>query len=414
MNSDEFYNVVFGNKYYTIDELRYNQKLGFLLSKDELTEFLREKERLIEENEKDMVKLPLKTFNSKHCFYVEGLYLLSNHNQYLTTIIDDYKINQSFLMERNIDDILLSRVFSEVEGTLNVENVPTTHKRIREVYQKKDLSDENDVIIKNMFDAMYYITSEKPAFNKQNLLKLYKILSTNCLDEESKLKEGAYYRDASVYVGGFEGASPEIIDECMDSLFAFVNNKESVKKHGALLPHICHYYILYVHPYFDYNGRTARMVSFWLNYILDISAPPLFISEAINDNKKDYYIAITNTRNTNNDLTYFLGYILETAIKYSLLYKNLEEIQKLLSKTGDTLTSKEWGYIKKIIVHNPDGYFTYKGFFQYIHNTMSKAGGLKVLNNFAEYGILEKSFNKKKEAIYKVNQELLVYKFQKE
>jgi Fic family protein len=54
----------------------------------------------------------------------------------------------------------------------------------------------------------------------------------------------------------------------------------------------------------------------------------LFISEAINDNKKQYYEAISNTRNTNNDLTYFLSYILETANKYSLLYKNLEEIQK--------------------------------------------------------------------------------------
>ncbi len=61
------------------------------------------------------------------------------------------------------------------------------------------------------------------------------------------------------------------------------------------------------------------------------------MSEAINDNKKEYYRAITNTRNTYNDLTYFLGYILETAIKYSLVYKNLEEVKEKLSKTGDTL-----------------------------------------------------------------------------
>lgn len=199
----------------------------------------------------------------------------------------------------------------------------------------------------------------------------------------------------------------------MDSLFAFVNNPDNVKKHGALLPHICHYYILYIHPYFDYNGRTARMASFWLNYIFNITTAPLFMSEAINDNKKEYYRAITNTRNTNNDLTYFLGYILETAVQYSLLYKNLEGIKEQLSKTGDTLTSTEWGYLKKILIHNPDGYFTYKNFFEYIHSTMSKVGGLKILNGFAEYGILIKNINKKKEAIYKISPNMLTYKYQR-
>lgn len=137
------------------------------------------------------------------------------------------------------------------------------------------------------------------------------------------------------------------------------------------------------------------------------------MSEAINDNKQEYYRALTNTRNTHNDLTYFLGYILETAIKYNLLYKNLEGIKGYLSKTGDTLTSNEWVYLKKIIVHNSTGYFTYKDFFEYIHSTMTKQGGLKTLNAFVEYNLLIKNINKKKEAIYKVNPEILTYKFQK-
>ena len=88
---------------------------------------------------------------------------------------------------------------------------------------------------------MQFIVKEKPSFDKENLLKLYNILSFNCLDDEDKLKEGAYYRDEGVLVGGFEGAPDSMIEECMDSLFAFVNNSENVKKYGALLPHICHY-----------------------------------------------------------------------------------------------------------------------------------------------------------------------------
>lgn len=155
------------------------------------------------------------------------------------------------------------------------------------------------------------------------------------------------------------------------------------------------------------------MVSFWLNLIYEITAAPMFISEAINDNKKDYYRAIINTRLTHNDLTYFLGYILETATKYSLLYKNLESIKDQLSKKGDTLTSTEMGYLKKIIVHNPEGYFNYKAFLEYIQGSMTKAGALKALNGLTDYGLLEKSINKKKEAIYKVNQEMITYKYSK-
>ncbi len=411
MELNEIYKFILSDKYYTIEDFRYNKKIGFLLSKDELSQLFSEKERLIEEDNEYFIKLPLKTFNSKFCYYVEGKYIVYNFAQYANYIISDYEEHHCSIFERHLDDIYLSRIFSEVEGTLNVENVPTTHKRVKEIYQKKDITDKNDVIVKNMLDAMEFIIKQKPDFNKENLFKLYCILSHDCLDDEDKLKDGEYYRDDDIIIEGYEGANPAIIDECMDSLFEFVNDPDNVKKYWALLPHICHYYILYVHPYFDYNGRTARMVSFWLNHIFEIGAGPIFMSEAINDNKGEYYTAIRNTRNTGNDLTYFLGYILETAIKYSLLYKNIENITHALAHTGDFLNSTELGYLKKIIVHNQDTYFNYKEFLKYIHGTMSKTAALKILNNLAEYNILEKTINKKKEAIFKLNQDMIIFKY---
>lgn len=413
MDKKKLYELVFGDNYYSIEDLRYNQKLGIMFSKDELSEFLAEKDSLIDEVAGRIKKLPLKTFNSKYCFYVKGAYLAEKIDQYLSTYLEDLELYKQPIFNRHFDDMLMSRLYSEVEGTLNVENVNITHKRVKEIFQKQELKDRNDVIIKNMFDAITYIFNDRPAFNKENLFKLYSLLSKDCLDEEDKLKEGEYYRDDTVSVGDFDGAPVSMIDECMNSLFDFVQSYENIKKYGLLIPHICHYYILYVHPYFDYNGRTARMVSFWLNLIYEITAAPMFISEAINDNKKDYYRAIINTRLTHNDLTYFLGYILETATKYSLLYKNLKSIKDQLSKKGDTLTSTEMGYLKKIIVHNPEGYFNYKAFLEYIQGSMTKAGALKALNGLTEYGLLEKSINKKKEAIYKVNQEMITYKYSK-
>lgn len=197
----------------------------------------------------------------------------------------------------------------------------------------------------------------------------------------------------------------------MNSLFDFVNNKQNIEKYGDLIPHICHYYLVYVHPYFDYNGRTARMVSFWLTYINNFVAAPLFISEAINENKKAYYQALTDTRDANNDLTYFLGYIFETATKFSLVYKNLEGILKYLNKSGNFPSSTEKTYIKKILVHNSDGFFNAKAFIDYINNNITKQAALKMLNRFTDYGVLSCTVNKKGENIFKVNDELITYKF---
>ena len=413
MDKQNAVQLILDNKYHSINDLRYNQKIGIMLSKDEFNQFLSIKDQLIDEEFEYINKIPLKTFNSKHCFYVNALYLLETQNEYLRIFVSDYELNQSSLFDRNIEDILTSRLFSEVEGTLNIENIPTTHKHIAEVSKKANLTDENDIIVKNMLNAIRFIIDEKPAFNKENLLRLYNILSKNCLPEELRLKDGLYYRDDKVYIGAFEGAPTEIVDECMDSLFAFVNDPESIKVYDNLLPYICHYYILYIHPYFDYNGRTARMVSFWLNYINNIPFAPYFMSEAINENKNDYYRAITDTRNANNDLTYFLGYILETSIKYSFVYKNLEEIRKTLSKTGDTLTPTEWRYVKKILVHNPDGFFNYKMFLNYLHATMTRQGALKTLNNLHKYGILDKTTNRKGDIIFRFNQDIITYKYHK-
>lgn len=411
MDKQEVLKIIINDKYYTMEDLRYNQKIGIKFSKEQFQDFLKTKDDLVEENLEFFKKIPLKTFNSKHCFYVEGNYLLSTYMEYLQMCLSDLELNQSSLFDRNAKDMLTSRLFSEIEGSLDIENIPTTQTKIAEVQKGESLTETNDIIIKNMLDAIVFIIDEKPEFNKNNLLKLYNILSKDSLPESKKLKKDAYYRHDKVYVGGFEGADFELLDEYMDSLFEFANNQNYIKKLHSLLPFICHYYILYLHPYFDFNGRTARMVSFWLNYIYDIADAPYFMSEAINETKKDYYKALANTRLANNDLTYFLGYLLETSIKFSFVYKNLEEIKNLLLQTGDTLSSSEWVYLKKILVHNPDGYFNYKKFLEYIRAKMTKQGALKILNNLVDYEILECIKNKRNESMYRINPTIITYKY---
>ena len=411
MDKQRVVDMILGEEYHTVNDLRYNQKLGYMFSRDEWEAFLSVKDEWVEGNYEWIPKIPLKTFNSKNCFYVKGEYLLSADSEYTSIHVSDFELNHNWLFDRNLYDMLMSRLFSEVEGSLRIEEVPTTHKRVAEISRAEIVTDKNDIIVKNMLNAITFIMQEKPIFNRENLRKLYDMLSEGCLNPDCQLQPDALYRDKPIYIGDYEGADWHIIEACMDSMFAFANDKEQLRKHGRLLPYICHYYILYVHPYFDYNGRTARMVSFWLNYINHITIAPYFISEAINESKGDYYRAIVNTRDTRNDLTYFLGYILETSIKYSLVYKNLEEIRRKLAKTGDSLSSGEWVYVKKILIHNTENYFNYKEFLGYINATMTRQGALKILNNLTEYGILEKTRNRKGDTIFRLNPDCVTYQY---
>ena len=413
--NEKFDLMLFDAVYYDEKDLRYNNVYKFFLSNKEIIEYKQYKKQLIDNRDKRIVTVNLKSFNSDYIFFVEGKCLLNLQTTYLRMSQDEQEDFQSTVIERNLGDILRARVYSELEGSMNLENVPTTRTRLEQIKKGSAPQNKNEIIAKNMITAMDFIM-EKPEFNKENLYRLYNILSKDCLEDSQKLN-GNYYRNDSVYIGNYEGCPAEKIDVCMNDFFDFVNANLNDKKSNVkeYLPHICHYYVLYIHPYFDYNGRTARMVSLWISFLQnDFSTAPLFISEAINDNKKLYYAALSETRDMENDMTYFLIYIMNTSIGYSLLYKNLNYICDEMLKKGVTLTNYEKTYIKKILLGAEDGYFDYKKFLSVANIDISKQAALKALNKLVEYGLLSSMINDKKAKLFKLNNEFVKYRWEKE
>ena len=159
MDKGKILQLVTGEKYYSINDLRYNKKVGIMFSKDEFSQFLETKDQLIDEDYPLIKAFPLKTFNSKYCFYVNGLYLLETQNEYFRLLTSDYELNQSWLFDRNLEDMLISRLFSEVEGTLNVENIPTTHRHIEMVSKSENLTDTNYILPFNSLTQGIYIVT---------------------------------------------------------------------------------------------------------------------------------------------------------------------------------------------------------------------------------------------------------------
>ena len=407
--NEYFLNYILNIKYLSEHDFLYSTHLENNFTLFEYKKFLEYKEELLCNHSDYFKEINLETFNNKKIFYASCNELNFLIETYFNFYIVDKTTNNP-LSIKFANDILKSRIYSEIEGTLSIEAVYTTRKRIEELEDGKRLPKEkNDFIIKNMIYGIDFIF-KKPDFNKDNLLNLYKILTDGCLEDDYKLHDNDYYRHDEVEVDNYNGCFHTEISKCMDSLFKFINdglnNKLNIPK--FLLPHIAHYYIVYIHPYFDYNGRTARMVSYWINLLLgEVNFP--ILSEAIDDSKEEYYASLRNSRNANNDITYFLIYIFKSLINYYNLYKNIEHIDEVSKNNDIVLSELEKIYFKKILVNNK-GKFTYKDFKRWIKNDISKQGAFKILNNFVEYGLLIGTETKSKVKLFKINENMLVYR----
>lgn len=409
MNYDELYIQQLVRHYCTARELQYSVVYGHYLNLEQINEYYQHVDNLEDGYLDSLIRLNLKTFNSKGIFFSRCNELSQSLINFLDLLRDDLKENNPPLAIKNMSEINRSRIYSEVEGSLNIEQVPTTRRRFDELVVKDAKpQNKNDRIIKNMANAIEFVL-KKPDFNKENLYKLYNILSEQSLDYDHKLKDGDYYRYDDVYVDDYKGCPVNQLEECMNSLFAFVNS--NLKVEGFLkfyLPHIVHYYILYIHPYFDFNGRTARMVSLWV-YLLTNNYPyPPFISDAINQTKDQYYASLIESRDSHNDLTYFFLYILDTSITYYLVYKNVDYIASSLKNKGIILTNTEKDYIKRILVCEK-GPFSYTDFTNWNHIQITKQGAFKILNRFVTYGILKEVESPNNKKLFILNKASLLY-----
>lgn len=395
----------FNETYHTPVELEYSASVGTFLSPFEYSQLLDYQDSILTQDTVHYYCLPLDVFNHRHLFYSKGTDLSSLLSAYI-------QLTASYpeIADRFSSSFITSRIYSEIEGTLNVENVPTTRRRLRELLEENaPEKDINDTIIKNMKAGIDFV-NQLPTFNKENLFTLYNILTRGCLKEENKLIPGNYYRHDTVEIGKYHGCPFNMIDKCLESLFDYVKDIFTRKDSDELLllPHIAHYYILYIHPYFDYNGRTARMVSYWLFLLSGLKSFPPIISEAVNQTKEKYYQSIELTRDTHNDLTYFLKYILNLSIDYVLCYQNLQHFEQIAKNQGNILTETELNYLKRIMIAYT-GVFTYADFLKMANVTMSKQGALKQLNKFINCGFLKEVPSSSKTKLFDLNMASIPY-----
>lgn len=216
--------------------------------------------------------------------------------------------------------VIADSLIDEAYNSSVIEGAFSTKKRTKELVEN-DLTPKNksEQMIVNNYRALDYIMKniENPLC-EEIILDIYNILTEKTLNEDEKVDK---YRNDFVGVWDIKSHSytykaPHYtkVQEMMNSLLSFINNNTDF--HPLIKACIIHFYFVYIHPFFDGNGRTARAISYM--YLLQ-SGYDFFkffsISSMINDERNRYYEAIENTEIYDSDITYFIDYYLNMIVR---------------------------------------------------------------------------------------------------
>ena len=210
----------------------------------------------------------------------------------------------------------------ELKANNQVEGYSDDLELIEDIIKKKtdNIKDEEKrARILNLYRGYQFILRNR-VMDDKHLKRLYNILSDGLLDSYDITHMGQNYREAPVYIldGGKltgildEGVNYQIIDNLIAKYFEFINNVSlgNSKTDEYIKSQIMHFYFVYIHPYFDCNGRTSRTMSLW--YLLKKKDYPYIIfNRGINFAGSKYDKIIKEAKET-YDITYFLKLMLET------------------------------------------------------------------------------------------------------
>jgi Fic family protein len=158
---------------------------------------------------------------------------------------------------------------------------------------------------------LYNFVKKKKELDEGTILKLHKIILKNINDID-----GGHYRTSNVIIIGAIHIPPSAIkiQRLMNEFFEwYYRNKKKLSV--AELAAWVHYKMVYIHPFIDGNGRTARLL---MNLILIQNGyPPAVI---LNVDRKKYYRVLKDADKENYDgFINFIGRSIERSL---LIYLN--------------------------------------------------------------------------------------------
>ena len=230
----------------------------------------------------------------------------------------------------------------EAKSSSEIENIVTTHD---DLFKENIMIESQNLATK---EVMNYARGLKLGFEivrNENLLLNKHILSIQEQLEENKAgfrtQAGTKLINAKNEVVYTPPQNKDEILELMGNLEKFINDPSVSSLDPLTKMVVIHYQFESIHPFYDGNGRTGRIINILylvLQGLLDL--PVLYLSRYIIQYKADYYQFLQKVR-TEGDWQSLILYLLKgvevTAIETIAL---VQEIKQIMQQTKKILREK--------------------------------------------------------------------------
>ena len=231
--------------------------------------------------------------------YYKTLPLLDFDGNNIVFIENHAAVNQSavkLLLQSQDQHYGIKAAEDEIVATSAIESIDFSRDSVRKILKGMAPKDEQENRILGIKHGLEFIADTTNKITEDNLYQLYMMTVGDFLTGDDKLAKGNFYRHDTVYVVSdhveHSGLDYKKVPEFMKLLIEFVNTEDDIN--DLIKAAIIHFYIAFVHPYFDGNGRIARLVHLWF-LIQKGYQSALFIpfSSQIEKSRKAYYDAYT-------------------------------------------------------------------------------------------------------------------------
>lgn len=261
------------------------------------------------------IVLPFKTIDNRRFFIYS--HALSELVKELELFLEQASFMDSKTFSKKVMFTHEIKANNTIEG-IN-DDVTLIEAVIKNANTLKDIERRNRII--NLYQAYKYIL-KGDNINSETVKYLYSILSKDLLSYEDRSRMGEYYRNGIVYIlrnGRLDdsvdyGIDPSLIEEYMSCYFDFVNSPNNFQNSTEyyIKSQLMHFYFVYIHPYFDINGRSSRTIAMW--YLLNNQIYPYIIFNRGINFMSHYDRTIWECKESHN-LTRFLEYMLVSVKK---------------------------------------------------------------------------------------------------
>ncbi len=218
-------------------------------------------------------------------------------------------------------------IIEEAIASSQLEGAHTTRKAAKKMLlEKRKPRNESEQMILNNYKTMTAIADDfkDRKLTRDFLFEMHMMLTENTVDknEQNRFRRNSDKIVVQGQIGSeeyvtHEPPSEKFVEETIDKLVAYANDEEGeVFTHPILKAIFIHFWIGYLHPFTDGNGRLARGLFYW--YLLRKgywSFMYLPVSTILKKVPLQYAMAYIYSEQDNQDLTYFLDFNLQKIIQ---------------------------------------------------------------------------------------------------